>query len=168
MATLYLLRHARASWPQPGGKDFDRPLEQSGRDDAVATGLRMANDGLFPAMAICSTARRARETLDEIVVGMDTSFPVRFDERLYSADATGYMDIIRNAGTQDPVLIIGHNPMMEDTTAMLADQSSKDDRRRLIEGFPVCGLAILDFDTPLADIAASGGKLRAFLKPGDI
>ena len=119
MATLFLLRHARASWPQPGARDFDRPLEQSGRDDAVAMGLRMANEGLFPAAAICSTAVRAKETLAEIVVGMDTSFPVTYDERLYSADATGYLDIIRNAGADEPVLIVGHNPMMEDTAAML-------------------------------------------------
>ena len=168
MATLFLLRHARASWPQPGARDFDRPLEQSGRDDAVAMGLRMANEGLFPAAAICSTAVRAKETLAEIVVGMDTSFPVTYDERLYSADATGYLDIIRNAGADEPVLIVGHNPMMEDTAAMLADQSGKEDRRRLLEGFPVCGLAVIDFETPLAGIAQSSGRLRAFLKPGDI
>ena len=52
--------------------------------------------------------------------------------------------------------------------AMLADQSGKEDRRRLLEGFPVCGLAVIDFETPLAGIAQSSGRLRAFLKPGDI
>ncbi len=166
MATLYLLRHARASWPSPGARDFDRPLERAGLDDAVALGIRMANEDLFPARAICSTAKRAQETLREVIVGMDTTFPVTHDEKLYSAAAADYLDIIRQAGGNGPLLLVGHNPRREDTAAMLVDRSNGGDRR-LLDGFPAGGMAILDFTTSLADIEPGRGTLRDFLRPGD-
>lgn len=167
LATLFLLRHARASWPQPGGRDFDRALQQSGLDDAVNLGIRMAAQGLFPAAAICSTAIRARETLRELIVGMDASFPIDHDDRLYEVDASGYLEIIRKAGGEGPLLVVGHNPMMEDIANMLVDIADLGTRRQLLDGFPVCGLAVIDFTTPLEAVEPSKGNLRAFLKSGD-
>ena len=59
-------------------------------------------------------------------------------------------------------------PISADLGPVLDAQAKRAYRRRLLEGFPVCGLAVIDFETPLAGIAQSSGRLRAFLKPGDI
>ena len=32
---IYLVRHASAAWPQPGTRDFDRTLDQRGREEAA-------------------------------------------------------------------------------------------------------------------------------------
>src|ERR1700751_1034506 len=45
MKTLYLLRHAKSSWKDPGLDDLDRPLNKRGRETAktMAAYLRRAN-----------------------------------------------------------------------------------------------------------------------------
>jgi phosphohistidine phosphatase SixA len=66
MASLLLLRHARAAWAEPGMRDFDRPLDMAGRIDADAMGAVLAISGAVPDLVVCSGARRARETWDAV------------------------------------------------------------------------------------------------------
>ena len=62
MTMLYLLRHAKARWAEPGSRDYDRALDPAGKADAetVAGSMRLA--GHRPELVLCSGARRARET----------------------------------------------------------------------------------------------------------
>ncbi len=66
MARLFLLRHAKAGWAQPGMRDFDRALEPSGAADAEAMGEAMRTHGYVPDLTLCSTAARARQTLEGV------------------------------------------------------------------------------------------------------
>ncbi len=125
----------------------------------------MAAQGLFPAKVICSTARRARDTIREVAVGMDTTLPVTFDNILYAHDASSYLKVIRASGTDSPLMIVGHNPMLEDAANMLAADSQGDGRRLLAGGFPVCGLAIIEFADGFAGIDTASGQLREFIVP---
>lgn len=165
MSTLYLLRHARAAWPQPGAKDFDRALEPSGMNDAAALGMRMAREGLFPQTVLCSTARRARDTLRELLVGMDTTMPVEFTDELYTRDVGGYVEIVRQQTVEGPLLIIGHNPMIEDAAMMLVEPSSTGGRGRLELGFPVCALAVIQLGVPFTAAEPGTGTLISFIAP---
>ena len=101
MSTLYLLRHAKAGWAQPGMRDFDRPLDASGVKDAEKIGLVMRDRGYGPDLTLCSTALRARQTLEGVAAHADTG-RVRFLETLYSADAAGYLSIIHENDGMDP------------------------------------------------------------------
>jgi phosphohistidine phosphatase len=163
VAILYLLRHARAVWPQPGMRDFDRGLDPSGLNDAVALGIHMAREGLFPQKIICSTARRAQETIRELLVGMDTTIAVENTEELYTRDAGGYLEIIRQQIDPGPLLIVGHNPMIEDAALRLVKTGSGGARNRLEFGFPVCALAVIEFPGPFCEVMAGSGKLTDFL-----
>src|SRR5262245_42166524 len=119
MSRLFLLRHAKAGWAEPGMRDFDRPLEPIGRTDADAIGAVMVARSYIPSLVLCSSAKRARETLDWVVRHIGNGRVV-FTDSLYSTDSAGYVDFIRDTADTDKVLLVGHNPMMEDVAMALS------------------------------------------------
>jgi phosphohistidine phosphatase len=164
VSTLYLLRHAKAGWALPGVRDFDRPLDESGHIDAEATGSAMREHDYVPDITLCSNALRARETLEGIAGSADTGRVLFFD-RLYSDDAAGYLSLVREHANCGSVLVIGHNPMMEDLASALAGDGDEAARAVLSHGFPTSGLAVISFDKGLAHAAPGTGFLEAFLTP---
>jgi len=56
MKTLYLLRHAKSSWTDGSLRDFDRPLNERGREAAELIGKRLAAEELIDPLLICSPA----------------------------------------------------------------------------------------------------------------
>lgn len=165
MGRLFLLRHAKAGWALPGMRDFDRPLESSGRTDAEAIGAEMRNQGYVPDLTLCSNALRARETLEGVAGQADTGRVV-FCDKLYSDDAAGYLALIHENADSGSILVIGHNPMMEDLATAVSGDGDPAARARLGSGFPTCGLAVIAFPGSLRKAAPGGGFLEAFLAPG--
>lgn len=166
MSRLFLLRHAKAGWARPGMRDYDRPLENSGQADADAMGALMREAGYVPDMTLCSGAVRARETLNGIAGQADTG-RVEFHDRLYSEDATAYLDLIRARSDAGDLLVVGHNPMMEDLATALAGDGNAEARTSLAQGFATAGLAVLRFDAGLKGAKPGGGYLEAFHLPTD-
>ncbi|MEQ1944495.1 histidine phosphatase family protein [Mesorhizobium sp. VNQ89] len=164
MGRLYLLRHAKAKWALPGVRDFDRPLEESGRVDAGRIGIEMRMRGYVPDVTLCSTALRARETLQEVAGEADTGRVV-FNERLYSEDAAAYLDLVRNNAAGGSILVIGHNPMMEDLATALSSDGEPPALATLGLGFPTAGLAVIGFPGTLDKAAPGKGRLEAFHIP---
>jgi phosphohistidine phosphatase len=167
MSRLYLLRHAKAGWAEPGMRDFDRPLTETGRRDAKAVGTAMRASGLIPDLVLCSTARRARETWECVA---DTIGPIMappaFTDSLYSCDAAGYLSVVRNAADKlSSLLVVGHNPMIEDVAIACATEGDDAERAALASGFPTSALAVIQFSGPLADAAPGAGSLTTFLTP---
>jgi len=164
MPRLYLLRHAKARWAEPGVKDYDRGLDASGKADAEQLGIDMLEAGYVPNLVLCSGAKRARDTWNAIAQHVEAD-DVRFLEGLYSSDAAGYLDIIRESDSSGSVLVVGHNPMMEDLAVALSREGEEQALAAVRRGFPACGLAVIRFSTALAEIAPEDGYLEAFLKP---
>jgi phosphohistidine phosphatase len=170
MLKLLLLRHAKSSWADPGKSDFDRPLNGRGREAAPAMGAFMAANGLAPQRVFCSSAQRARETLAMMLPHIATDMEVTLTRRLYEADCEGYLTAARTVGgTVNTVLLIGHNPAMEDVAMVLAPTGDPDSLMLLREKFPTCGLAVIEFDGPRWDeTGPGGGRLVAFHTPRSI
>ncbi|MBZ9677091.1 SixA phosphatase family protein [Mesorhizobium sp. ES1-1] len=166
MSRLFLLRHARAGWALPGMRDFDRPLDASGRVEAEAIGAAMRARAYIPDITLCSRATRAKETL-EALAGMADTGKVLFSDTLYSVDAAGYLRLIRDNLGPGSLLVIGHNPMMEDLAVALSGAGDETARAKLNNGFPTAGLAVIRFDSDLAKAAQGAGYLDAFLTPAD-
>lgn len=167
MSKLYLLRHAKAGWALPGTRDFDRPLDASGLADAGNVGMAMRAANYSPDLTLCSNARRARETLEGLAANTDTGRVV-FTDSLYSEDATFYFATIRQNGACGSLLVIGHNPMMEDLVLAIAGDGEEKARSTLDRGFPTSGLAVVRFDGSLSDVTPGAGYLEAFLTPVDM
>lgn len=166
MARLLLLRHAKAGWAEPGMRDFDRPLDTAGIEDAVAIGVAMGAADFRPDLVICSTARRARQTLDAIAQHIELG-RVLYTDGLYNSDASGYVDIVREAPLAESLLIVGHNPMMEDVAFALSGDGEAEAKSSLAAGFPTSGLAVIGFPGPLCEAAPGKGYLESFLTPLD-
>lgn len=167
MATLYLLRHAKAGWALPGVRDFDRPLDDSGNADSEAIGEAMANAGYVPDITLCSGAVRARQTLAGVAAKADTG-KIKFSDQLYITDAGGYLEMIKENASADSLLVIGHNPMMEDLALAMAGCGDDHARAALNAGFPTAGLVVLHFDGKLSSAAPGKGRLDAFLTPNEL
>jgi phosphohistidine phosphatase len=151
----------------PGVRDFDRPLDASGIADAEAMGAAMRACGYVPDLTICSNARRARETLEGLAGNADTGRVLFFD-KLYTEDAAGYLSLIRDNGSFGSLLVIGHNPMMEDLAMAISGGGEEAARGTMNHGFPTSGLAVVRFDGDLSAAAPGAGYLEAFLTPADL
>lgn len=147
-------------------RDYDRPLERRGRVDADAMGTLMREAGYVPDVTLCSGAVRARETLNGIAGQADTG-RIEFNDRLYSDDATAYLDLIQTKGAASGLLVVGHNPMMEDLATALTGDGDPQARTSLGQGFATAGLAIIRFDGGLKTAKPGAGYLEAFLVPAD-
>lgn len=169
MSQLFLLRHAKADWAKPGMRDFDRPLKERGRRNAETIGDAMRTSGFTPTRVICSKAARAVETWESVskTLGAD-GCEVEMTEALYGSDASGYLQIINDAFDTERLLLIGHNPMMEDIAFALAGSGDEMVLAKLETGFPTAGMAAIQFDVPLNEAAPGKGVLQAFITPSEL
>ena len=147
MKTLFLLRHAKSSWSEPGLADFDRPLNERGRRAAPLIARHLARGGLLPDLILCSAALRTRETLTLMLPGLARDAVVRIESGLYGADAgTLLRRLERVEAAVDCVLLIAHNPGLEDLAAGICGGGPEPMRRRMDEKFPTAALAAFALD----------------------
>jgi phosphohistidine phosphatase len=168
MASLYLLRHAKAAAAAPGMRDFDRPLDAQGVRDARRIGKALAQMGVIPQSILCSSALRTRQTLREIAPFLPFAGATHFSEALYSADAHGYLKEITSSGDGGSLMVIGHNPSTEELASLLLSPADPDAARLLLPGFPTGALAHFKIDGGLAYLKPHSGALAAFLRPKDL
>ena len=141
MRTLYLLRHAKSSWDDPELPDRERPLAPRGRRDAKRIAKHLRRLKIEPELVLCSAAVRAQETLDLLRPKLARA-SVRVEEQLYGASSETLLARIRSVpGEVGSVLLIGHNPGLQDLALVLA--SSGAELERLEAKFPTAALAML-------------------------
>src|SRR5712691_5192063 len=114
MHTLYLLRHAKSDWSDPTLPDHERPLAQRGRRDAKRIGRHLVQLGIAPELVLCSSARRARETLERLQPAFGTTSTVKVEAELYAASSDQLLDRIRAVPEKvTSLMLIGHNPGLQ-------------------------------------------------------
>lgn len=155
---LFLLRHAKSSWDEPGLSDHDRPLAARGRRAATLIGEHLLAEQVAPALVLCSSAQRARQTLDLV----RPEGRVEIEPELYRASATELMDRLRRVPDDiEETLLIGHNPAIHTLALILAR-----DPGSLAEGkYPTGALATLSFAGSWSELRRAGATLRGFIKP---
>ncbi len=170
MKTLLLLRHAKSSWDDSSLADFDRPLAIRGRKAAPRVGRELEQRGWRPDAALVSTAKRARQTWDLVAAELSAAPRPEFRGALYDASAGQLLVELRQApAAAATVLLIGHNPGMEDLARRLAgDGSDAQALKRLREKFPTAALARLRFEGDWADLGAGAARLSHCLRPKDL
>ncbi len=124
MKKLLLLRHAKSSWKQPELHDHDRPLNKRGKHEAPLVGRYLKENDLLPDLILSSTARRARDTAQAVADESGFSGEVELYQDLYMSDAACYLDILRCLPEQpNRVLVVGHNPDLEELLTLLTDSA---------------------------------------------
>lgn len=156
--TLLLLRHAHAEPASDGQQgDSERGLSLRGIEEADAA-AEWLSDQALPLRAVCSPARRARQTLERVVARCG-AIDTRIEAAIYEAtpgDLLGVVEAHRDAGR---LLLVGHNPGFESLVALLTTGQSGDHR-----GMPPAGLAVLNFPDTAA-IEPGAAQLTAFWSP---
>ena len=170
MKTLTLLRHAKSGWSDTVARDVDRPLNGKGKRAAETVGRHWRSLGLTFDHVIASPAVRVQETIEHVAVGYATALAPAEERRIYLASAVTLLDLIHELpASVERVLLVGHNPGLEDLVLMLVPDKASDQLRDTVEEkFPTASTAELTFAGDWADITANSATLTRFIRPRDL
>jgi phosphohistidine phosphatase len=160
--TLLIVRHAKSSWKQEGLADQDRPLSGRGKRDAERMGRELRLRGLVPGVIISSTARRARSTVKRMLREMDAPGEILEDREIYAGDVSSCLQaILAIPRDVDMVMIVGHNPTMEELVHLLTGQDVT---------MPTMAVACVDLALANWQALREGatGRLRLHIIPRDL
>lgn len=168
MKILYVLRHAKSDWGDSSLEDFDRPLNARGKKAARAIGKELRTRKIRPELVLASPAVRARQTLERVQDAYGEKFDVRQEPRIYGAGPESLVDLIRSAPDDvDRLLVVGHNPGLQDLVVNLSGPSELLDEAT--DKFPTAALAEIRFDTrSWSGIAPRQGILECLVRPRDL
>ncbi len=167
MLTLILLRHAKSSWDDSSLDDFDRPLARRGEAAAPRMGAYMKAQGLAPDLILCSSAVRARQTLDLVLPQLPGKPEVRHEKGLYLAPPDALLARIRKI---DPkmrqVMVVGHDPGMHMLAVELSGSGEPARLEALARKFPTAALAVIRFKGRVwSNVGPAKGALELFVSP---
>lgn len=168
MKTLTLLRHAKSGWDDPVARDFDRPLNPKGQRAAAMVGRHMKALGLAFDHVVASPAARVVETLDHLVQGYGSELAPAWDKRIYLASPATLIDVVHDlpAGAGH-VLLVGHNPGLEELVLQLAQSGALRDQVAI--KFPTATLAEMTFEVKgWREVRAGNATLTRFVRPRDL
>jgi phosphohistidine phosphatase len=167
--TLYLLRHAKSDWTQQL-PDHERPLNARGHRSAVLIAAHLRAESIRPALVLCSSALRTRETLAHLLPGFGDGVTIRVERDLYGAGAPDLRRRLRAVDDEIPsVMIIAHNPGTEDLAVELTGGGDRAARARMEAKFPTAGLATLVLpDERWRDLAPGCAALTSFVVPREL
>ncbi len=166
--TLSLLRHGKSSWRDASLTDFDRPLKRRGEEAAARMGRFLAEIARLPDLVLCSTARRARDTLAILLAAADHTVEVAHERGLYHASAdTLLARLVAIPPGPAHIMVVGHNPGLHALAHMLSGgRGARDAIERLNVKFPTAALAQIAFPFPDPRRITEGtGRLVLFATP---
>jgi phosphohistidine phosphatase len=172
MKKLTLLRHAKSGWDDAVARDFDRPLNQKGRRAAQRVGEHIRRQGLAFDHVIASPATRVVETLAAVASGAGRDFAPTFEPRAYLASASTLLDLIRETpDAASDLLLVGHNPGLEELALLLVPEATRERAIRDIIAlkYPTGALAEIAVAVESwEELEAGGGTLLSFTRPRDL
>ena len=164
MKTIYLVRHAKSDWDDPSIRDFDRPLNKRGKNNAPAMGKLLKQQGIIPELVITSTAMRAKTTAELITaeIGIKPDKMV-YEKELYLASAQEIFLLIKETPPEyNSVMIVAHNPGITELLNRLTGGNN------FVTNIPTCGVAELQFEGEWNKLASGKSLLEKFLVPKEV
>ncbi len=141
---LLILRHAKATWHTSMGVDFNRPLSERGQEAARKMGRHIERSGWWPDMILCSNAVRTVETVAGLGEAADRPLDnLHLDENIYNADLEYLLRLPGECAEPQTrrLMIVGHNPGLEDLLGYLIGDIAIDEIRRESKALPTATLA---------------------------
>jgi phosphohistidine phosphatase len=164
---LFILRHAKSSWDDPGLADHERPLAPRGRRAVEAIAAHVNAEGITPELVLCSSSRRTRETLEGVAVGGEHVI----EPDLYGATCEEVLERLHRVPDEvSSVMVVGHNPTLQALVIRLANGDGDagnngsglaDVRRK----FPTGALATLTFDGAWQELSPRSARLASYVRP---
>jgi phosphohistidine phosphatase len=161
---LLLLRHAKSAWDTDAPSDFERPLAKRGRRDAPRMGAWIRDRGLLPDHVVSSSAKRAVETVQLALAEMGVAEAVvAWSDDVYDADASILLDVLADCPRdRRRVLLVGHNPALEDLLEHLAGSIDAPPGGKL---FPTAAVARLSVPEDWSRLPGGCAELLELVRP---
>lgn len=164
---LYLLRHAKSSWDDADVPDHDRPLAPRGVKSMKAMARHLRHAGIRPHLVLCSSARRARQTLQLVLPSLGDGVRLEVEEDLYTFESTVLLRRLRRVpASVSSLMLVGHNPAIQDLTLRLAGSGQALDR--VGAKFPTGALAEIDVVSAWSGIRLGQARLSSFVTPREL
>jgi phosphohistidine phosphatase len=118
-----------------------------------------------PDLVVVSPATRTRETWELAASAFKDPPRVVLEERVYEASPQGLLQVIKETALRvHSLLLVGHNPALQELAALLVASGDLEARQRLHEKFPTAGLAVIDFALDAWDkVHPHAGRLDRFV-----
>jgi phosphohistidine phosphatase len=157
MKTIYLVRHAKASWDEPGVSDADRPLIPKGvKNTKLIVDFLLKRESSID-LIISSPAVRAFETAKIVAEGLN--YPVnkiRIDRKIYDGYYDRILDIIYGTSNDlNSLMIFGHNPTITNLANLFLHPG--------IEAMPTSCIVCLSFLVDKWEEIPSNEAIREFI-----
>ena len=109
----------------PGLNDHDRPLNKRGRQTAKMMAAYLRRAKIAPDLVVCSTAMRAQQTLDPIIKAAKKPPTIILVRGIHEGTQRALWEQLWNLPeSAKSVLLIGHNPALQDLALELAHTDS--------------------------------------------
>jgi len=168
MSTLYLMRHAKSDWHSAALSDFERPLNVRGGKDAIRMGQWLEAQGLRPHLLLASPAQRARQTMLAVVdiLGVKED-EVEFNKDLYLAGRATLVNVLRAVpGSAESVLLVAHNPGMDELVEWLASEPPPlSESGKLMT---TAAIAIFSLPVGWASLKPGSASLQQLVRPREL
>ena len=167
--TLYLMRHAKSDWSGSDNSDFDRPINARGERSATAIGQWLADNNHIPQHIISSSAIRAKQTTEIMAATFAEASPEKiiYEQDLYLASVKTLLQFIETHKTAlNSLMIVAHNPGMEELVAYLLSKPTRPDNS--ITSMTTANVAIFEYSDSEFDINSDKGTLIQLIRPSDI
>jgi phosphohistidine phosphatase len=171
MKILGLWRHAKSDWNDRSARDFDRPLNQRGQKGAAIMGKHIASQPIYWERIVASPAVRVAQTIELGSHAARINPQVRWDRRIYLASSATLLDLLREQeGDPATILMVGHNPGLEDLIFDLVPDDGSSPLRDIVEEkYPTAAFAKLEMDIDRwADLDEGGARLVQLTRPRDL
>ncbi|HQY94891.1 histidine phosphatase family protein [Caldilinea sp.] len=163
MKTISIWRHAKAERPELYANDYDRPLTERGVKDAARMGAVIMR--LDPAidLIIGSPAARTAQTVQSLVTLLDGAIDPLWNAAAYLAAADTLLEMVKALPDDaQHVVLVGHNPGMEELASGLCGSTPEDVFVRM----PTAALAHVSIDVSHWSMVRWGaGQLKLLLTP---
>jgi phosphohistidine phosphatase len=170
MTTLYLVRHAKSSWDDPDLRDRDRPLAPRGARAARQLAGHSRRERIAPDLVLCSSARRAVETLEIIAPAFAGEATTSIEDELYAAGSEELAHRLHELPESvSSAMLIGHNPGLQQLALVLVGHGDRRARDRIQAKLPTGALVTLDVPPPgWRQLGAGYARLLAYVTPKDL
>jgi len=158
MKQLLLVRHGKSDWGNIDLKDFDRPLNRRGKENAPEMAERLIKRGFYFDLMVSSPAKRAKSTAKFFAEAYQI-VDIQYEASIYEANTNTLLKLVNGLDDgADTIIMFGHNPGFTDFANELSDAD--------IYNIPTAGMVLISFPFDSWKMVSKGtGELVFFDYP---
>ncbi|PJZ69985.1 phosphohistidine phosphatase [Leptospira perolatii] len=147
MKSIHLIRHSKSDWETKFSSDKERPLSDRGIKNAKSLRKYIEKFEFFVDLAFISSSKRTTDTYRILTKNLSISKQAKVSDEIYEFEALDFIKMLQRIDEKkSSVLLLGHNPSLEDLANMLVVGS--DSRTpSIFSKFPTSSFLSLSLDS---------------------